>query len=176
MKIEDCFYIGYVTKTKGLKGEVQIFFEYNEPDDLELETVFAEINGKLIPYFVSSYKLQTNQTGYFFFDDIDTIEEAEKLVRKKIYLPNSIKPEADPADFSYKDLKGFIVHDEVHGELGEIIEVNEYPQQFIAVVPYRFREIMFPLNEEIIKAIDVEEGLMEVSLPEGLLDVYLGES
>jgi 16S rRNA processing protein RimM len=176
MKIEDCFYIGYITKTKGLKGEVQVFFEYEEPDDLELETLFVEINGKLTPYFVSSYKLQNNQTGYFFFDDIDTIEKAEKIIRKKLYLPNNIKPEADPDDLTYKDLKGFIVHDQKHGELGEIITVHEYPQQFIAVVPYRFREIMFPLNDEIIKAIDAEEGVITVSLPEGLLEVYLGEN
>jgi 16S rRNA processing protein RimM len=105
MKIEDCFYIGYITKTKGLKGEVQVFFEYDEPDDLELETLFVEINGKLIPFFVSSYKLQNNQTGYFFFDDIDTIEKAEKLIRKKIYLPNTLKPEVEPGDITYKDLK-----------------------------------------------------------------------
>ena len=59
MKIEDCFYIGYITKTKGLKGEVQIFFEYEEPEDLDLKTVFLEISGKLVPYFVSSYKLKT---------------------------------------------------------------------------------------------------------------------
>ena len=47
MKIEDCFYIGYITKTKGLKGEVQVYFEYEEPADLPLDSVFAEINGKL---------------------------------------------------------------------------------------------------------------------------------
>ncbi len=175
MKIEDCFYIGYITKTKGLKGELQVYFEYNEPEDLEMESLFAEINGKLVPYFVSSCKLQNNQTGYFFFDDVDSIEKAEKLIRKKLYLPLSLKPEADPDDITYMDLKGYIVHDESHGELGEIIEVHEYPQQFIAVVPYRFREIMFPLNDEIIKSIDPEEGIVEVSLPEGLISVYLGD-
>lgn len=175
MKIEDCFYIGYITKTKGLKGEVQLFFEYDEPEDLELETLFIEISGKLIPFFVSAYKLQSNQTGYFFFDDIDTIEKAEKIIRKKVYLPNTLKPEVDPEDLTYKDLKGFVVVDVKHGELGEISHIHEYPQQYIAVVPYRFREIMFPLNDDIIQAIDTEEGILEVSLPEGLLEVYLGE-
>ena len=88
MKIEDCFYIGYITKTKGLKGEVQIYFEYDDPAELPLDSVFAEINGKLVPFFISSFKLQNNQTGNFYFDDIDTIEKAEALVRKKLYLPN----------------------------------------------------------------------------------------
>lgn len=173
MKIEDCFYIGYITKTKGLKGEVQVFFEYDEPTDLTLDSVFLEINGKLVPYFTSSYKLQNNQTGNFFFDDIDSIEKAETLIRKKIYLPNSLKPVRNDDEFLISDLKGFIVYDKTAGELGEIIEIHEYPQQFIAVVPYKFKEIMFPLNDDLILEIDEEEGILKVDLPEGLIDLYL---
>lgn len=175
MKIEDCFYIGYITKTKGLKGEVQVFFEYDEPEDLNLKTVFLEINGKLIPYFTASYKLNTNQTGYFYFDDIDTIDKAAKLVRKKIYLPNTEKPVRDEDEFLITDLKGFIVHDEHYGELGEIIDIHEFPQQYVAVVPYKSREVMFPLNDDLIVSIDEENGILEVNLPQGLIDVYLNE-
>ena len=175
MKIEDCFYIGYITKTKGLKGEVQIFFEYDEPADLLLESVFAEIGGKLVPYFVSSYKLQSNQTGNFYFDDVDTIEKAQTLVRKKLYLPETLKPVRDDAEFHITDLKGFIVHDETAGELGEITEIHEYPQQYVAVVSYKFKEIMFPLNDDLIIEIDEENGILKVDLPEGLIDLYVNE-
>ena len=172
MKIEDSFYIGYITKTKGLKGEVQVYFEFNEFEELELDSVFLEINNKLVPFFTSSYKLQANKTGYFYFEDIDTIEKAEKLVRKKIYLPNNKMPERDEEDFFYTDLKGYLVQDKNHGEIGEIVEVHEYPQQFIAVVPYKFTEIMFPLNDEIIEEIDEENGILKVNLPDGLIEVY----
>ena len=173
MKIEDCFYIGYITKTKGLKGEVQVYFEYDEPADLLLESVFAEINGKLIPFFISTYKLQNNQTGNFYFDDIDTIEKAQTLIRKKLYLSNSLKPVREDDEFLITDLKGFIVHDQTVGELGEIIEIHEYPQQFVAVVSYQFKEIMFPLNDDLIVEIDEENGILKVDLPEGLIDLYL---
>ncbi|MXV14906.1 ribosome maturation factor RimM [Hufsiella ginkgonis] len=175
MNITDCFYLGYITKTKGLKGEVQVFFEFGEPEELDLDSVFIEINGKLVPYFTSSYKLQANQTGNFFFDDVDTIEKAQAIIRKKIYLPNDKMPEKNEDEFLITDLKGYIVHDEAHGELGEIIEIHEYPQQYIAVVPYKSREIMFPLIDEIIKEIDDEEGILHVTLPEGLIGIYLGE-
>lgn len=174
MNIEESFYIGYITKTKGLKGEVQVYFEFDEFEELELESVFLEINNKLVPFFTASYKLQANKTGYFYFEDVDTIEKAEKLVRKKIYLPNTKKPERADDEFFYTDLKGYIVHDEKHGELGEITEVHEYPQQFIAVVHYKFTEVMFPLNEEIILEIDEDESIVKVILPEGLIEVYTG--
>ena len=175
MKIEDCFYIGYITKTKGLKGEVQVFFEYEEPEDLTLNAVFAEINGKLIPYFIASYKLQNNQTGNFYFEDIDTIEKAEKLIRKKLYIQNSLKPVRDESEFLITDLKGFMVHDEVKGQLGQIIEIHDYPKQYVAVVIYQTKEVMFPLTDDLILSIDDEEKLLSVKLPEGLIDLYLEE-
>lgn len=175
MRVEDGFYIGYITKTKGLKGELQLFFEYPEPDKLELDTLFLEINGKLIPFFVNQLKRQPNQTANIYLEDVDVVEKAEKLVRKKVYLPNSKKPEKDPDEFLITDLKGFLVIDETHGELGEIVDIHEYPQQFVAVVPHQFREILFPLNDEFIVEIDAEKGILHVNLPEGLIDLYLNQ-
>lgn len=176
MTINECFYVGYITKTKGLKGEVQVYFDFAEYDEIDYNTLFLEINGKLVPFFVSACKLHSNKTGYFFFEDIDVIEKAEKILKKKIYLPLDQKPERGDDEFYYTDLKGFIVHDEEHGELGEIKEVLEYPQQFIAVVSYKNTEIMFPLNDDIILEIDDEEGILEVNLPDGLLDIYSPEA
>lgn len=173
MKIEEAFYIGYITKTKGLKGEVQLFFEYDEPELLELDVVFADFNGKMVPYFVSGYKLHTNNTGNFYFDDVDHIDKAQPLLRKKIYLPLTKMPDRSNDEFHYEDLKGYLVSDEVHGELGEILEVNEYPQQFVATVSYREKEIMFPLNDDMIVEIDEEESILRVHLPDGLIDLYL---
>lgn len=173
MTQEEAFYIGYITKTKGLKGEVQLFFEYDEPELLDLDVVFAEINGKMVPFFVSSCKLQNNGTGNLYFDEVDHIDKAQALVKKKIYLPLTKLPDRSDDDFHYNDLKGFTVSDETQGELGEIIEVNEYPQQFVATVLYKGNEIMFPLNDDLIVEIDEEEETLLVDLPEGLLDIYL---
>lgn len=173
MTIEEAFYIGYITKTKGLKGEVQLYFEYDEPELLNLDVVFADFNGKLVPFFVSSYKLQPNNTCNIYFEDIDHIDKAQPLLRKKVYMPLDKMPDRSDEDFHYTDLEGFIVTDEAHGELGEIIEVHEYPQHFVATVAYQNKEIMFPLNEDMIIEIDEEEGTILVDLPEGLLDIYL---
>jgi 16S rRNA processing protein RimM len=173
MQKEEAFYIGYVTKTKGLKGEVQLYFEFENFDAIDFDVIFADMNGKMVPFFVSTYKLYPNSTGLFYFDDIDHIDKAQALVKKKMYLPLTQMPERDEDDFTYQDLKGFIASDEKLGELGEIIEVNEYPQQFVATVHYKNRDVLFPLNEDFIVEIDDEENVLHLDLPEGLLDVYL---
>ena len=66
MKKEEAFYIGYITKTKGLKGEVQLYFEFDAYEDLDLDVVFADMNGKMVPFFVDSHKLYPNSTGLFY--------------------------------------------------------------------------------------------------------------
>jgi len=173
MTKEEAFYIGYFTKTKGLKGELQMYFEFDAYEDLDLDVVFADVNGKMVPFFVEKHKLYPNSTGLFYFEDLDHIDKAQALVKKKVYLPLSKMPERDEDDFTYEDLVGFTVTDETHGELGEILEVNEYPQQFVATVLFKEKEILFPLNEDIIIEFDEDEKTLLVDLPEGLLDLYL---
>ncbi|GAA4515629.1 ribosome maturation factor RimM [Sphingobacterium thermophilum] len=172
MTVEEGFYIGYVSKTRGLKGEVQLYFEFDAYDELDLDVIFLEVNKKLVPYFVQSIKLHNNSTGYAFFEDIDHIDKAQPLVHRKMYLPKDKLPERDPDDFRYTDLIGFLVIDEQHGELGEITDVQEFPQQFVATVDIDGKELMFPLSEDLILDIDVEEEIIEVDLPEGLVDLY----
>lgn len=170
--MEESFYIGYISKTRGLKGEVQLFFEFEDYEDLEFDVVFVEVNKKLVPYFIDTIKLHNNSTAYVYFEDVDHIDKAQILVRKKVYLPNDKMPVRDPDDFRYTDLIGYLVIDEQHGELGEIKDVTEMPQQFIATVDMDGKELMFPLSDDLILGIDQEEKVIEVELPEGLVDLY----
>ena len=47
MTIDQSFYIGYISKTRGLKGEVQLFFEFEEYESLNIDVVFVEVNKNL---------------------------------------------------------------------------------------------------------------------------------
>lgn len=172
MTFEESFYIGYITKTRGLRGELQLFFEFEDYLDLDFDVLFIEIDRKLVPFFVGSIKVQKNSTAYLNLDDVDHIDKAQPLLRKKVYLSNDKLPERDPDDFRYTDLIGFLAIDEVEGELGEITHVQELPQQFIATVNYDEQDLLFPLSEDFIVGIDRDEEIIVVNLPEGLVDIY----
>jgi len=131
------------------------------------------MQGKMIPYFVESIKYPQKGIAYLYVEDIDTIEKATPLVKKDVYLTNKLKPKKKKSEFTLKDLIGFTAIDENEGELGKISAINEFPQQLIATVTYKGCEVLFPLNEEIIKGIDVVKSMVLVDLPEGLLDIYL---
>lgn len=173
MEKDQCFYIGYISKTRGLKGEMQLFFEVERYTDLDLEVLFLEIDGRLVPFFSQTFKFQKNSTAYLTLQDVDHIDKAQPLLRKSVYLTRDKMAQRDPEEFTYKDLVGFLAIDQIEGELGEITQVQEMPQQFIATVPMQEGEIMFPLNEDLIVGMDPKEQVLVLRLPEGLIATYL---
>jgi len=173
MKIEDYFRIGSVLKTKGLKGEMQLYVDFDGLDAINFNALFIEVGGKLAPYFVESIKYNQKNSAYLYLEDVDTIEKASALVKKDIYLPNKLKPKKKKAEFTLKDLIDFTAVDENEGELGIITAIQEYPQQLIATVTYKGCEVLFPLNEATVKGIDVVKEVVLVDLPDGLLEIYL---
>ena len=173
MKAEDLFSIGYISKTQGLKGEVQVYLEEEILESYFAKgTLFIEINSKAVPFFIEKMRFQKS-VAYFAFEDINTIEEAAKLVGKKVLVPKKLRPKRKTGELTYKDLAGYYVIDEKEGDLGEISEVFEYPKQFVASILVNETEVLLPLNEEIIKGIDIENKKLVVSMPDGLLDIYL---
>lgn len=172
MQLNDFFEIGYISKTHGLKGEVQILFS-ESPEKLILENLFLDYNGKLIPHFVLSYKISQKNIGYFLFEDIDHVDKASKIIKRLVFLPNKLKPKIKKNDFSFSDLKGFTAIDTKHGLIGEIVQVQEFPKQFIATVIYQEREILFPVADDFILTIDIDKKTISVNLPDGLIDIYL---
>jgi len=175
MAFEEYFRIGTFIKTKGLKGELQFYVDFDNLDAIDIQAIFVDIAGKLVPFFVESVKYHHNNTAYFFLEDQDTIEKAAKLVKKDVYLPNKLKPKKKKGDFTLMDLVGFLAIDENEGELGRIINIQELPQQFVATVNYKNCEVLFPLNEATVKGIDVVKSIVRVDLPDGLLEIYLAD-
>ena len=63
--------------------------------------------------------------------------------------------------------------DETFGELNIIEEVNEFPMQFIAKCTINNKEVLFPLNDEIVTEIDEDKKIIYLDLPIGLVEMYL---
>lgn len=66
MNIEDSFRIGTFIKTKGLKGELQLYVDFDNLDLIDFNAIFVDMAGKLVPYFVESVKYHPNNIAYLF--------------------------------------------------------------------------------------------------------------
>lgn len=173
MNIDACFQLGYIVKTHGIKGQVVAFFDVDFPEDYEdLESVFLEQQGRLVPFFIDNMEAQQKGRFIIKFEDINTIEQAEKLRNTALYLPLDELPELEEDQFYFHDVIGYTVVDANHGDLGIVKEFYDLPQQQLMAMEYMGQEMLIPVIDEIFLRADHDTKKLHINLPEGLLEVY----
>jgi len=173
MTKEDCFYLGRVAKTHGIKGEVTLRLDVDDPSEYrDMKYFLLEINKVLTPFFVE--KIVSSGDKFFVtIQDIKTVEAASALTGKEVYLPLEMLPKLSGKQFYYHEVKGFVVVDEEKGELGPITEVLEYPTQAILQVFKDKKEILIPILDQVIQKVDRKAKKLYIKAPEGLIEMYL---
>jgi 16S rRNA processing protein RimM len=165
---DNCYLLGYIVRTHGTSGNVVIFLDVDYPADYEeLDSVYVQIRGELVPYFISNFNLQKQGNAIVTFEDVDTIEKAQALIGSSLFLSLDELDELDGEEFYYHEIKGFTVVDQNKGELGVVREVYSLNGQGV--------EVLIPTAEDIVLQADKENKKLMVNLPEGLLEVYLDE-
>lgn len=177
MTQDSCYLLGYIVRTHGTSGNVVMFLDVDYPEDYEeLDSVYVEIKGELVPYFISKFNLQKQSNAIVTFEDVDTIEKAQALVGSSLYLSLDDLQELGEEEFYYHEIKGFTVVDARDGVLGIVKEVYALNGQDLIAMGYKGVEVLIPTSEEIVSKADKEKKELYVNLPEGLLEVYLDNS
>lgn len=172
MGFDDCYLLGQLVKTHGLRGELVAHLDVDYPEEyLELESVFVDQNGKLIPFFIESIAIRGDK-AYIAFEDIENIDQATPLVSSSLYLPLDNLPKLPVGKYYYHQLIGLNLYngDEL---VGSVKEVYDLPNNRLLGVDHQGTEVLIPLEDEIIKTVDLDKGEIRADLPEGLIDVFL---
>lgn len=171
MKVDDCYQLGEVIKTHGLKGEVSVLLDVDFPNEYRnLESVFLQQSGKLIPFFIDTIQINGNR-ALIKLEDVNSIESASELVKSSIFLPLSQLPELPDDGYYYHDLVGCEVFEGGNnlGVVNEVIDLSG--NQLLSVVKNK-QEILVPMKDEILLKVDIKSKSIKVDLPDGLLDLY----
>ncbi len=175
MEKKECYYLGKVSKLHGYKGELTVFLDVDDPKEYEqLDMFFVDHRHTLLPVFIEKIRLHTTKnTVVVKLEDVNTEEEAQMFLNKDIYLPLSTLPKLSGNKFYYHEVIGFEIEDATHGVLGTCEEVLDYQRQALFKLHYQNKEVLIPINDDIITKVDRENKRIEVKLPEGLLEVFL---
>lgn len=174
MNKNDCFFLGHVAKIHGFKGEVSIKLDVDAPENYHrLESVFIEINEKLVPFFIDRIDIRDKGFAIVKINGIDTEEKAQNLVHTELYLPLNLLPPLKGNKFYYHEVAGFRVIDKNRGDIGIIEQVLDFPHQAVLQVMLNEKEILIPVNDEIINKVDRQNKTIEVTAPEGLIEIYI---
>lgn len=175
MRKEDCYYLGYIAKCIGYKGDVSFFLDVTDPNEYQtLDAVFVEVSeGSLIPFFIQNIRIDQHKAfAKVHFEDVDDEQTAKSLVRKSLYLPLASLPKLSGTHFYDHEIIGFTIVDEEKGEIGKIEKILDYPQNPLFEINAGGSEVLFPVNQEFFIDLDRENKILTVSAPDGFFDVY----
>jgi len=172
LDLSDCVLLGTVTKIHGIRGNIVLTLDnLNFDDIIEMETVFLEIEGLPVPFFVLEYSERSSKGLLLKFEDIESENQAREFISCKVYIPaNCIEKTSSPLR-EINNTLGFEVIDSKHGSLGKLEEILEISSNSLMKIVSGKKEILLPLNEQFILQINHDQKLISVEIPEGLLEI-----
>lgn len=178
MTKDDCYQVGHITKTHGVNGELVLFLDVDDASEYaDLDSVLLEVKNELIPYFIESIAIVKGSRAIVAFEDVDTIEQAERLINCGAFLPlDNLEPITDETRFYFHEIVGYQVVDAHEGPLGIVRGVYAMNAQDLIAMDYQGKEVLIPINSDIVPTINRAEQRLNVVLPDGLLAIYMEDS
>ena len=167
--------VAEVIKTFGVNGELVLKLYSSFPEEIDLEEpVFIDIDGIAVPFYFKAFRFNGKSKAVVVFDDFESELFAEELIGKIVlYDDELLEDENDePSPFDFVGYK-VLTHCDTPQMIGTVEDYYDYPNNpLFQVLTADDQEILLPVNEDFIVAIDDEQEALYVELPEGFLDIF----
>lgn len=172
--MEDKICIGNLVATHGLDGTLILRHALGGRTHFpDVDVFFIETStDNLLPYFPAEVKARSATETLLRFDGIASPERARGLLKKRVWLPASEARRLTSGNAPIS-LLGYLVITQGK-ELCKVIEVIEQPHQVLLRGEVDGKEVLLPVNESTLVHVDHAQMTVELDLPDGLLEVYLG--
>jgi 16S rRNA processing protein RimM len=173
MRKEDCYFLGKITRRHGLAGNVILKMDTDQPEFYKnLESIFVEINGLLVPFFIDKLGYSKRDTLNLSFKN-STEALVDQSIGRNVFLPMETLPPLSGTKFYYHEVIGFEILDQDGKSCGIIKEINDQIAQHYFILNLNGKEVIIPVIKDWILEVNRENKTIKMQVPEGLLDVYL---
>lgn len=168
---EQVYRIGRIGKPHGVKGEVSLQFSDDVFDRVDADYLVLETDGILVPFFMEEYRFRNDSAALVKFEGIDTQERARELTHCDVYFPYSLS-DGNEQQFSWNEIVGFSLIDaDTQQPVGEITAIDDSTINILFHVERDGEEILIPASDELIQSVSMERREIEITLPDGILDL-----
>ncbi|WP_304507243.1 ribosome maturation factor RimM [Anaerotignum sp.] len=168
--MEQYFEIGKITGTHGIKGTMRVFPTTQDPTRFErLKEIIVEIRGKRETFHIQKVAYH-KQFVLLTVKEITDINVAELYKNGTILIPDSLAIPLEEDEYYARDLYGLKVITDDGEELGVLTKIYVTGANDVYAVQKspNEKELLIPAIKDCIKKVDLEAGVMTVSLLEGL--------
>lgn len=164
--------VARILNTHGLNGEVKVIVITDFPE--ERFSPGSELSLKDNPNFVLTVKSSRpfKQFWLLQFEEISTIDDAEKLKGETIVISQENQHELPAGAYYYRDILGCQVLDnETNQDLGKITGIETPGANDVwEITEDSGNEYLIPYIDEVVKQVDIANKKVYVELLEGLRD------
>ena len=168
---DDLVAVARVVKPRGIKGEVvaEILTDFPERfESLDTVTAVAEA-GTQSELKIEDFWFQ-NDRIVLKFQGFDSIEVAETLRGSELCVPESDAVELDEDEYFDWQLEGCRVETIDGTELGRVKELMRAGGTELLVIAGEAKEYLIPFAKSICVEVDIDNKVIKIDPPEGLLE------
>jgi 16S rRNA processing protein RimM len=163
--------VGRITGAHGLKGALRLRPDNPDSDTLEqVARVFLESAGAAREFRLTGMTRLNATTRRITLEGVNDVNAAESLKGAIVMLAAEDVPAAKPGQFYYYEAIGCQVFLTDGSRIGTIEEIFSNGAHDIWVVREGEREILVPVIEDVVKAMDFAARRVTVEPIPGLLD------
>lgn len=168
--MEDILQVGIITSTHGLRGEVKVFPTTDDAKRFRrLKEVLFDTGKEKITLKLEGVKF-FKQFVIVKFEGIDDINDAQKYLRKNIYVTRQNAVKLGKDEYFIADLEGLKILDEDGAEIGTLTKVLPTGANDVYDIALRDgRNLLLPAIKQCVLQVDVEAGFIKVHILDGLL-------
>ena len=163
--------LGRLTKLHGFEGAVTIKIEKTFIENLpEMKSVFLEIDGKQVPFFISESDYQGADILRLKFNEYNTSGKISEFIGSRVFL--TAGRNTDTSAENFHDLTGYKILLPDNKILGAVIGIIKNPGQWLLnVETKKKREMLIPMHEDFIISVDNKKKVIKMDLPDGLTEI-----
>jgi 16S rRNA processing protein RimM len=171
MAYKSAILLGKIIKFSGYEGAVAVklekIFTENVP---RMDSVFLEIEGKLVPFFISGFEYNGADILKLWFEGYTSNNKISEFIGCRIFLTSGTtinKNKADPENLIGYSI--FVEEDKFLGSISEVILNSE--QWLINIISIKKKNILIPFHEDFIVSLDKKSKVIIMDLPDGLTEI-----
>lgn len=162
---------GQIIKTSGFDGTVLVKLQKQFIDNIpEMESVFLEIEGRPVPFFISRSEYQGADILKLAFEGYGSLKKTEEFRGCRVFLTGHSPETEDTSDLDV--LEGFTLINQEDRTIGKITGMADNAGQLLLTISTEQGEdILIPLHENLVISLDKRRKRLKMDLPEGLTGI-----
>ena len=167
--------IGRITGTHALKGVVRVYSYAESASVFEPgQSIVAAMPTGESRRLAIKWSRPHKNVHLVCLEGVDDVDQAHELIGAELFIERSTLPELEADTYYWEDLIGLEVIDITLGRLGRLTAILPTGSNDVYVVTAdeveKGRELLIPAIASVVLGIDLEQKIIRVDLPEGLIE------